>query len=489
MAIAYRAGSTAGVGAGTSLTITKPSGVVDGDILIVNLYSENVGWTLPSGWTTITTQLSNSGTFVALLTLAWKRASSEPTSYTFLLDEISWRIGAMGAWSGCLEAGSPIDSDVATLTNSVSDASAASITTSVDDTMLLIAVIDWNGGNQAPPTGMTQRAALAGTELFEEARPTAGATGVRSIGGGTAPGGWASATFALLPAIGGGGGTEYDQSVSGAVTPSGTASKGISRAAAGTLGIAGTIAKGVAVALVGAPSLAGSVVSQSSLARSIAGAVGVAGAVVKQSGKALSGVVSAASTVGRAMSRSITGAMSAAATVARGITRAIAGAIAPDGSATAQSVLERFLTGTLSASGSIQRSATRSLLGVLAPVGSTARAISRSLSSAVGLTGNVSRSVGRLVSGAFVASSSLVGDLVVGVIEVALSGALAFAGAVNRLTSRNTGGNVAPSGTASRAISRAVAAAVGFAGVVTTGARAVSQKFRAMWGGLFKGMR
>ncbi len=63
----------------TSITISKPTGVVDGDLMVANIGGAGNGgptWgTLPSGWTQA---LSYQRIWVM-----WKFASSEPSSYTF----------------------------------------------------------------------------------------------------------------------------------------------------------------------------------------------------------------------------------------------------------------------------------------------------------------------------------------------------------------------------------------------------------------------
>src|SRR5439155_27313385 len=66
---------------GTLLTINKPTGVVQGDLMIANFALNNTNSGAPSllGWTSIVTQ--NTGIRAALL---YKVAGgSEPTSYTF----------------------------------------------------------------------------------------------------------------------------------------------------------------------------------------------------------------------------------------------------------------------------------------------------------------------------------------------------------------------------------------------------------------------
>lgn len=202
MAIAYRAGTTAGNANGGNLTINKPTGTADGDILVVVLYREAGTWTLPAGWTQIADQANWEG--VMTLTMAWKRASSEGSSYTFNLSTTSWRIAAMGAFSGCLASGDPVDvyaANGATAFDEIPDAS--SITTTVANTMRVCGIGNFNGTDVAVgSSGFTQGAALGGTELFYAAQAGAGASGVKTFAT-IEDDNWVTIHLALKPAASG----------------------------------------------------------------------------------------------------------------------------------------------------------------------------------------------------------------------------------------------------------------------------------------------
>lgn len=198
MAIAYRAGSTAGNSGGGNISISKPSGVVDGDILLALTYREDGAWTLPAGWAWVSAEQVNS-TGEAWIRVAWKRASSEGSSYTFTKSGSAWRIVTMGAWSGCATSGDPFEAATG-YTESLAVVKATSITTTVADTMCVACAASYSGDNiGVSSSGYTQRAELGGCELFEKAKAATGATGTISFG--TVSGSdWASVHLALLPA-------------------------------------------------------------------------------------------------------------------------------------------------------------------------------------------------------------------------------------------------------------------------------------------------
>lgn len=205
MAIAYRSGSTAGGGSGTNLTINKPTGTVDGDILICSFYQE-IGATAvtpPEGWTEVATQANNNAN--AWVGSFYKRAASEPASWTWTHNS-TWRIGAVACFSGALETGTAYEA-AAGNTGAFTTITVNSITTTVDAAMRAVAMANYTGDNPTgSSTGMTPGPQLDGCNVWYEAQATAGASGTesfdRSAGGG---GDWAVVHLALKPATGGGG--------------------------------------------------------------------------------------------------------------------------------------------------------------------------------------------------------------------------------------------------------------------------------------------
>lgn len=80
MAFAFVASTTSDTSTGTSITINKPTGTVDDDLMFAFLYS-NTALTnsVPSGWTLA----GNNNTAGAICALYYKKASSEGASYNW----------------------------------------------------------------------------------------------------------------------------------------------------------------------------------------------------------------------------------------------------------------------------------------------------------------------------------------------------------------------------------------------------------------------
>lgn len=177
---------------------------MDGDILLAVTYREAGTWTLPAGWAWVNTgtpeQVNNTAN--AWIGLAWKRASSEPSSWTFQLSTSTWRIVTVGAWSGCVTSGSPWDVYTSN-TEAVANVSANSITTTVANTMCVVGTASYDGTDvTVASSGYTQRAELGGCELFEKATAATGATGSKSFTRGGVSGTWAAWHIALAPDTG-----------------------------------------------------------------------------------------------------------------------------------------------------------------------------------------------------------------------------------------------------------------------------------------------
>lgn len=97
-------GGTSVASGTTSITITKPTGTVDGDILVMGLVHKGVGYaTMPAGWTAIEQQISGA----TRVELHWKRASSEGANYTVTGAATTIR-GVLNAFGGGSLATNPV---------------------------------------------------------------------------------------------------------------------------------------------------------------------------------------------------------------------------------------------------------------------------------------------------------------------------------------------------------------------------------------------
>lgn len=207
MAIAYRSGASGGNGTGTDVTVTKPSGTVDNDILIAVLYREAGTWTLPSGWSWLITDYANYNN-TAWVGVAWKRASSEGSSYVFQLSTSTWRVVSIGAFSGATTSGNPFDASKASNASAFNEIFALSISTGAANELAVILTGTFEGDNPTPgSSGYTAGQMLGGCGLLYKTWASAGATGNISLTrSGASSGDWVAHHVALIPDTGGGGG-------------------------------------------------------------------------------------------------------------------------------------------------------------------------------------------------------------------------------------------------------------------------------------------
>lgn len=202
MAIAFRAASTIASGLSTSRSPAKPTGTVDDDIVIGELYIETTQDPVTGLTTTGFTAEQDQYNATALAhhsIIRYHRAAGDAGSYTWswtsnLFNEIS-----MFTYSGCIRAGSPINASSKN-SGSGTTATLTGVTTTVANCMLLGIVTDSAGSTYTFPGGWTPRTVgdSTGTAMQEKLQAAVGATGNFSVTLGTS-GPWTAILVALTP--------------------------------------------------------------------------------------------------------------------------------------------------------------------------------------------------------------------------------------------------------------------------------------------------
>lgn len=203
-------------GASGDVVITKPAGVANGHLMVVNIYAEpdtNTFDTVPSGWSAVG-GIANTGAFK--LWQYWKIADSEPSSWTWSLTTGSqWYEATFAAFTGGSGSGAFVDvagtgaqADGA-LTGSQT---APSVTTTANNSLVVFCYGNFSGSNVSTLTGFATNLAISfgGCTIAYATQGTAGATGT------TNPTGMGSEDYAAIHiafletgAGGGGGGTRF----------------------------------------------------------------------------------------------------------------------------------------------------------------------------------------------------------------------------------------------------------------------------------------
>lgn len=201
--MAYSSSSTA-KGLGTSISVGKPAGTVDGDIVVVGF---NYGVladpvTPPSGWTSV----YNSGDLGGSrgLRVYAKVADGEGASWAWGLNtSTNWVVHAV-TLSGRTGSATP-DANGGQTNASSTSVTAPSISPAATNCDLVGFFASTNGSLFTPPSGMTERqddsqASAHNLEAATEALTSSGATGTRVATQGTAGqnAGWIGA-FAPAP--------------------------------------------------------------------------------------------------------------------------------------------------------------------------------------------------------------------------------------------------------------------------------------------------
>jgi hypothetical protein len=182
--ITFRGAASAG-GAGGTLTIAKPAGVVNNDVMIAAIaFIAGTTNTIaaPPGWTLI--RRINNGTDVGLAVYR-KVAASEGANYTWTNGLGQDMSGGIQAYTG-VDTTTPIDVEAGQPTPQDVVHSTPSVTTTGPNEMLVTSFVILQGTTFTPPAGETQRYQVqsAGTNTDSEGndqlQAAAGATGVKT---------------------------------------------------------------------------------------------------------------------------------------------------------------------------------------------------------------------------------------------------------------------------------------------------------------------
>lgn len=210
MPYTYRASTSAGNASGGALTVNKPTGTVDGDLIVVVAYLEtdtNTWSSVGSGFTSVITQ-ANTGSF--LLQLWYKWAASEPASWTWTPTTSNWRSVVCASYSGGSGSGVAPDVSAGAQADTVVNTSqtAPSVTTTAANDLLIFGYGNFSGNNVTTVAGAATnlRVSFGGTTIADAMIASASATGTTNPSNtGTETYAAVHAAFFLSPGGGGGG--------------------------------------------------------------------------------------------------------------------------------------------------------------------------------------------------------------------------------------------------------------------------------------------
>lgn len=375
-------------------TVNAPSGIVSGNVLVCSISFNGAPGTVtsPTDWVQVAYEAGASNPRIGLYRKI--AAAGEPSTY-------SWTLTTSVACGMVIARYSNVDNTTPGDVTAVASFSAAAVSafnltgvTIQTAGAMLIACMGVNSATTViteASTLVTEVAEVGGKrcELDDGVQASAGATGTVNYTFGASRA-CAGIVWALRPVSG----TQFTQSVSGAITPSGTINKQgqkgvsgvvnssgvaiklISTAKTGTLSMAGTALKQVQRALSGALTSAGAISVSRLFIQAMTGVLSSSGALTKQALHNLSGNLTSGGALIKATYRSLTGSLSTAGTLVANL---------------AAQMFYQAISGTLSAVGTLTKQTQRSISGGLASDGQLSKRINKLLTGTVTFSGAVSQ--------------------------------------------------------------------------------------------------
>jgi fibronectin type 3 domain-containing protein len=182
--IAFRGSSSAQANGGTSLVVSRPSGVVSDDVLLAVVGMRGTpSITPPSGWSLV--RVDTNGTALRQATYLRVAQGSEPASYAWGFGSKQTATGAILAYAGVSTSG-PLDGSSGRVNASSSSVTADPVTTTVPDAVVIGLFGTATNASISPPAAMTEQIEIAvsgkqkaATEGADALKAATGSTGAR----------------------------------------------------------------------------------------------------------------------------------------------------------------------------------------------------------------------------------------------------------------------------------------------------------------------
>jgi hypothetical protein len=182
--IAFRAAATQ-TGAGTSLSIPRPTGTQPGDLMLATLAIRgNPMVTAPTGWTVVRSDVN--GSSLRQVTYFRVAGNSEPASNAWSFSQSTGAAGIIASYSG-VDSTNPIDVNGGSVNASSTSLRAPSVSTNVDHALLVTLFGVATNASVTPPHGMIEQseaimnsgANKIASELSDDVLGAPGSTGDR----------------------------------------------------------------------------------------------------------------------------------------------------------------------------------------------------------------------------------------------------------------------------------------------------------------------
>lgn len=512
----------------TSATVSWDSTPTAGNLLIARSYV--LGGTSSgaiTGWTQVINVLYGAGNrYVAIY---WKIAGASEGDVTCSATSATTTRLVIEEWSSSTGWPSdPFDQSASTATDGTLVTSRSSGTTGTTAVADELAVAVWASGNTVTaisftnsftlsfeqPTGsltfwgahkvLSSTGTVETTASWTTSRVCGGAIGVfrpnyelttpagsvtpsgvptketlKTVAGSVAPSGALSTSY--IP-----GGTTYNQSADGSVTPAGSLIKNTLKSLAGSITPAGTLALQTLKAFTGSITPSGVLTAVKMAVSSVSGALTPVGTLLAQALKSLSGSVTPDGELTKQIIKSLSGSITPGGVLTKQTNKNADGSLTPSGVLTTIKAFLRDLSGTLTPTGDVNKNISKSPSGTAPSSGDVDKDVSKSLTGAVTPTGDAAKSTAKSFTGSLT-PSGILSSICTFARDV--SGSLSPSGDLTVQTQKSPSGQVLPSGALIKQTLKTLAGSTTPSGILTTlfipGAPAVPGGGVESWGGAF----
>lgn len=250
--------------------------------------------------------------------------------------------------------------------------------------------------------------------------------------------------FVVMPRRGmiqaaGGGGTQFNQSVSGGITPTGALLKQTSKAFAGSVTPSGVLIKQASKILTGSITPTGALIKQTS--KILTGGITPSGtlAAAKMAVATLTGSITPTGTLIKQTNKTLAGSITPAGSLTKQTSKILSGGITPSGTLTSIRTFLISLTGSLAMTGDLLKQTGKALAGSIAPAGTITKQTSKTFGGSITPTGTLTSIRAYLIS---------------------LAGSLTMAGTLLKQTQKTLAGNVTPTGELTKQTSKLLSGSI-----------------------------
>ncbi len=219
------------------------------------------------------------------------------------------------------------------------------------------------------------------------------------------------------------GSTQFDQSVSGAVTPTGAITKLIDKIGfiSGSLAPSGIVAKETLKQFAGSLTPSGIAAGIKLVFKTISGALTPTGALARITLKSVAGSLTPVGTLAKDTFISLVGFLTPIGTLVKETLKRLVGSLTPSGLAAGVKTALITITGSLTPVGTLVKETGKSVAGALTPSGTLVKSILKELQGSLTPTGGLTKltfiiMAGNLTPSGILAAATLFGQLVAGVL-------------------------------------------------------------------------